>query len=334
MLNSKSSIKEQKSYLKDVIKIKVDFSSFYSNLTKINKLCILYDSIIFCTDDNELIKCISNIYLSSNFSFINEKDVESIDEIVVLDFENVNVFDFPSINYISGGLLGDFIHQLSVCNENFLKNWKKSNFYITDNNLEKFSLGAETAYKDLYDIVKKQIFINEFNVYKEENCQINLSIWRHSSLLFRTSWYSIFNTTYNIDWAKNKWINMEPNTEYKDYTLLNVSITRYVNLDYNLLNKVIFICFNKKEYDLFSQYSGTSFPFYIVKDVMDMFKCISGCYCFIGNLSSPLAFAISMHKYCIGLIGNNDDTIHMKDLQIPNYYYYQNENSFTKNIFN
>jgi hypothetical protein len=64
-----------------------------------------------------------------------------------------------------------------------------------------------------------------------------------------------------------------------------------------------------------------------------MFKNISSCYCFIGNLSSPLAFAISMHKYCIALVGNNLDTVHMKDLQIPNYYYYQNENSFTKNIF-
>jgi hypothetical protein len=64
-----------------------------------------------------------------------------------------------------------------------------------------------------------------------------------------------------------------------------------------------------------------------------MFKSIASCYCFIGNLSSPLAFAISMHKYCIGLIGENNDTVHMKDLQIPNYYYYQNENSFTKNVF-
>ena len=84
---------------------------------------------------------------------------------------------------------------------------------------------------------------------------------------------------------------------------------------------------------MFCEHSGTKLPFYIVKDIDEMFKCINSCYCFIGNLSSPLAFAISMHKYCIGLIGEDMDTIHMKDLNIPNYYYYQNDNSFTKNVF-
>ena len=112
---------------------------------------------------------------------------------------------------------------------------------------------------------------------------------------------------------------------------------RYIlNFDFNLLNKlnkkIVFICFNNSEYEVFSIFANTNFDYYIVKDVNDMFESISSCYCFLGNLSSPLSFAISMHKYCVGFIGKSVDTIHMKDLKVQNYYYYENENSYTKNI--
>ncbi len=341
MLNFNSNIKEQKSYAKDIIKIKVDFYSFYSNLEKINILSILYDQIIFCTKDDNLKNLISNIYKTSNFLFSNDNDdIYDIKNLIINDDIDINtdVFKFPNINYISGGLLGDFIHQLSICNENFIKTGCKANIYISDNNLEKFSLGAETTYNDLKNILNNQLYINSFKLYNNEENSINLSIWRQSPLLYNTNWYNIFHNTYNLEWAKHKWISTEKIEDYQNIIFLNVSTknNRYVNLNYNLLNKkhVIFLCFNKKEYDVFCESSGTKLPFYVVKDIDEMFRCINSCYCFIGNLSSPLAFAISMHKYCIGLIGENMDTIHMKDLNIPNYYYYQNENSFTKNVYN
>ena len=94
MLNNNSVIKEQKSYVNDIIKIKVDFNSFYSNLTKINKISVLYDIVIFCTSDLHLIKLISNIYSTTNFDFSDEEG-DSIDEIILLDFDNVDVFNFP-----------------------------------------------------------------------------------------------------------------------------------------------------------------------------------------------------------------------------------------------
>ena len=78
MLNNNSVIKEQKSYVNDIIKIKVDFNSFYSNLTKINKISVLYDIVIFCTSDLHLIKLISNIYSTTNFDFSDEEG-DSID---------------------------------------------------------------------------------------------------------------------------------------------------------------------------------------------------------------------------------------------------------------
>jgi len=298
-------------------------------------LSVLYDEIIFCTNNIELLKIISTLNPTQNFKFSNDEG-QSIDEIIIYDFEDTDVFNFLPINYISGGLLGDFIHQLSICYEIFLKTGRKANIYITDTNREKFALGAPIAHRDLYTILKKQKYVNEFKLYSNEYYDINLSEWRDSMLLYKTNWYKIFLDYYNVDWAKNKWINIEPNTEFKDYTLLNVSMFRYVDIEYNNLpysKNIIFICFDKIEYDNFCIKSKTCFPYYVAKNVEDMIKSIAGCYCFIGNLSSPLAFAISMHKYCTGLIGYTDDTIHMKDLEIPNYYYYQNESIFTKNIF-
>ena len=37
-----------------------------------------------------------------------------------------------SVIYISGGLLGDFFHQLSIINENYIKTNKKGILYIAD----------------------------------------------------------------------------------------------------------------------------------------------------------------------------------------------------------
>jgi hypothetical protein len=348
MLNSKSSIREQKSYKNDSINIKVDFKSFYKSLTKINKLSILYDLIILHTDDERLIQYMSKIYTTSNFIINKNREldtIQNIEEIILYDFEDIDVFEFPHINYISGGLLGDFIHQLSVCNEHFINTGRKANIYITDKNLEGFSLGLNRAYKDLSSCLEKQLYINSFKIHKDEECSINLSTWRSNSGLYNTTWYNIFNSDYNIEWAKNKWLNIEENKYlnidenkyFKNFIMLNVSVNfRYIDFNYNLLNtlnkKVIFICFSQKHYEEFCLKSNTSFNCHIVNNIEDMCRCILVSYCFIGNLSSPLAMAIAMHKYCLGLIGEGDDSMHMKDLNIPNYYYYQNEHSYTKKV--
>ena len=340
MLNSKSTIREQKSYKNDSINIKVNFKSFYASLTKINKLSILHDLIIFHTDDERLMQYMSKIYTTNNFSFeknIEGNNIQDIEEIILYNFNNVDVFEFPTINYLSGGLLGDFIHQLSVCNEKFINTGRKANVYITDKNYEGFSLGLENAYKDLSSCLEKQVYINSFKIHKGEDYSINLSTWRNNSLLYKTNWCDIFKSEYNIEWAKNKWLNVEENKDFNNFILLNVSVNfRYVDFNYNLLNKmnkkVAFICFNKAHYVDFCLKSNTCFTCHVVDTIEDMCRCILCSYCFIGNLSSPLAIAIALNKYCLGFIGEGDDSVHMKDLKIPNYYYYQNEHSYTKKI--
>ena len=342
MINDKSNIKEQKSYKNNDIYIKVGFNSFYSNLSKINKLSVLYDNIIIDIEDENpfvLLKYIRNIYNTSNFIFKKSVNIlhESIESIIVKEFEETDIFEFPTIEYISGGLLGDFIHQLSVCNEMFINSGRKAEIYIT-NNLEIFSLGVETAYKDLYKCVTSQIYIKSFKIHNDEGFSVNLSKWRKSDLLHKTTWNEIFSKEYNIEWGKNKWITVKDNNKYKDIILLNISLRRYVLFDFTLLyklnKKIIFIGFNKKEYEDFCIRSDTLFDYIIVNNVQEMCEIISGCYCFIGNLSSPLALAISMHKYSIAILGRGEDFIRVKNLKINNHYYYQSEDSYTKKIDN
>ena len=208
MLNSKSTIKEQKSYKNDTINIKLDLNSFYLNLTKINKLSVLYDTVIFCTNDDEVIKFISNIYKTSNFIFEKNKIIDciDIDKLVLKEFENNSIFEFPIIKCISGGLLGDFIHQLSICNEIFINTGIKSNIYITDKNVEGFCFGLKVAYDDLFNILKNQIYIQSFNLYDGEEYNLNLSRWRTCKLLYKNNWNSIFSKEYNVEWAKHQWI--------------------------------------------------------------------------------------------------------------------------------
>ena len=338
MLNSKSVIKEQKSYPTEKLFIRVDFISFYSNLTKINKLSIMYDMIIFCSKDDTLLKYISSIYTTSNFSVSNECLEESIsfDEISIDDnIDNDNIFTFDTINYVASGLMGDFIHQLSVCNEIFINTGKKANLYIS-NNWETFKFDLQTTYKDLKTFMDMQSYINYFGIYNDEIININLSSWRFSELLYYNNWHEIFSKCYNVDWCKNNWINCEPKDVYKDIILLNISINRYIYYDYkilkNLKREVKFICFEKSQYENFQNQAGISLDCILVNNILEMCEAISGCYHFIGNLSSPLAMAIGLHKYSTGLINQTIDSNHYNNMKIPNFNPCRTEEEFIKSI--
>ena len=82
-----------------------------------------------------------------------------------------------SIKYISGGLLGDFIHQLSIVNELYIKTNRKGIIYIA-NIGDNFRNGLEKTYSDLYDIVMLQEYIEGFKIYNGESYDYNLSEWR------------------------------------------------------------------------------------------------------------------------------------------------------------
>lgn len=225
-------------------------------------------------------------------------------------------------SYISGGLLGDFLHQLSVVKENYINTGEKGIVYISNNVGDKFRKPIEQTYQELKDLLINSDYIEELkidNMQSQVDTYCNLSDWRLSNLLYKDNWFNIFNSVYNIKWGKNKWIDIkETNDYFRDKILINYSTTRPYNgnLNFNEFNKtkLLFISFDVNDYLPFRQLVNIDIPFCKVNTLYDMGVAINSCELFIGGLSSPLALCIAMHKKCIANFNNDLDGIHMKNI--------------------
>jgi ADP-heptose:LPS heptosyltransferase len=233
-----------------------------------------------------------------------------------------------NIVYVSGGLFGDFIHQLSVINENYIKSGKKGILYIAnDIGGDNFTYGLQKAYNDTYSLLSTQSYIKEYKIYNNEPYDINLTDWRRSSLLYKTNFYVMYKSIYSIEWGTHKWLDTEKNEKWKDIILINYSIKRpIININYKELyekygDKLLFISFSNQDYNHFIENSKINIPLYVPETFDDLIIAINSCKLFIGGLSAPLALAYAMHKDCIvGLSGAEIDNIHHYNLNtyIPN----------------
>lgn len=211
-----------------------------------------------------------------------------------------------SIRYISGGLLGDFVHQLSVINENYLKTGKKGILYISNGVGDAFRKGIETAYADTYNMVKSQIYIDDYKIHNNEQYDINLSQWRSSHLLYKANWYTIFKSMYNIEWATHPWLHIaDKKSEFENTIFVNCSSVSFRIPSKQVLNNTLskyekedvrFLTQSLDDYNLFQSITGYAIPCILVNSLEELVVCINSCKLFIGNLSSPLAFAHAMHK--------------------------------------
>jgi hypothetical protein len=243
------------------------------------------------------------------------------------------------LTYITGGLLGDFIHSLYVCKSIFKATGHKAFVLISDKG-DRFRFGAQKAFEDVQTLLLSQDYIENCQVYAGQRYDIDLTAWRSSPHLFKATWTHIYNSCFGIDnWGKDAWLIPKSNlatlsdtSDSRDTIFFNSSITRYVaHFPYDKLftlgKKIVFICFHASEAQAFFEKSGVTMDVCVVKDVEDMATHIVYSYGFIGNLSSPLAICIATNKYCLGILGhvNNPDAVHMKDLEIPNYHYWCDE---------
>ena len=245
---------------------------------------------------------------------------------------NTDSISQKPITYICGGFLGDFIHSLSVICEKYYETGRKGILYIS-NHREAFKYGIEYTYNSLYPVIVKQIYIQDFKIYNNEPFEVDLSIWRDSSLLYKQNLYYIYKNTYNIEWGKQKWLETIYDDKWKDKIIINTTSYRFpFNIDFHLLYKLysvnlIFISFNKNEYDYFEENTKLSIEYYEFKDFLDLVTIINSCELFIGSLSAPLSIAHALHKPRIcGLTntGNNAiDNIHNVNLDnfLPNITY-------------
>lgn len=326
-----SSIKEQKSYSHNHCKIIIDsLDEIDNNFSKIYYLSLKYDTIYF-SKYNDLLK---NIFNTTNFIYddilIKCKEINLNN--ITIPYDEKEIFELPVINYISGGLLGDFIHQLSVIKENYLLSGRKGILYISDQVGEPFSNGLENTYKDLYNVISRQEYVKEFKIYNGEKFDINLSSWREHQCLYRDIFYNIFKDMYKTDWASHPWLsNIKKDDKWSDKVLIHSGnrFFRTLNIEKLLLmfgDKLIFISFNENDYLKFLNKTNIFLQFHKVNSFEELCIAINSCKLFIGGLSSPLTIAHALFKErIIGLVDNNigGDNMHINNLHHiwPNVYY-------------
>jgi hypothetical protein len=241
------------------------------------------------------------------------------------------------IRYICSGCLGDFIHTLSIVNQLYLTTGKKGIVYLSEHR-EKFHYGLQTTYEDIKNIVLSQNYIQSFEIYTNQNYDIDLSIWRN--YLSSTTWYHIFSSVYGVSWGETKWLTLPTDDRFKDCILIGHSNRRKnCSLNYtNFLNsdrKKVFVTTDPKEWEEFKSLIKFQCEVEIFSSLNELWSAIQSCFLFIGNLSSPLAIAYACHTPTIAILtcGPYDDEHFMGLEKISDrYQWYRSKYQFTKKV--
>jgi hypothetical protein len=314
-LSTVSEIKEQKSYASTHCKIIVNNEDeLYSKIPEINYLLLEYDVVSFNCYDISVIQSIfknPTIIYNSTYTTIPELIVVHISD-YTLHLQERNIFAFDPLTYIIGGLFGDFIQSLSVVCEKFYSTGRKGIILIS-NRGDAFRYGLENTYNDTYNTIVKQKYVHDYKIFADEIYDIDLVAWRYIENLHQHTWPYIYNTVYNIDWGKHKWIEVEQDQKWCNKVLINTPGYRWPYLDFNLLyskykEELVFVSYNKVDYDTFCERTNLHIEYCNITDFGEICRAISSCKLFVGSLSAPLAIAHSVHvnRVC-GLYGGCDD---------------------------
>jgi hypothetical protein len=165
-LLSDSNIIEQKNHSTSSCRVHIDnILTFYNKLLEINYLSINFDTIFF---DNKYEENIKLIFKQPNFIFDNYTIINN--NIYLCDL-NINekfkyFYDFETISYISGGYLGDLIHNLSIPYEIFKKTGRRAIIYLGNQfpGGHNFRYDLDTTFNDIYEIISKQCYIKELKI--------------------------------------------------------------------------------------------------------------------------------------------------------------------------
>jgi len=231
------------------------------------------------------------------------------------------------VHYKSSGMLGDFIHNLSVVYETFINTGKKGIVYIS-NEPTAFRFRLDITFKDLEPIIKSQHYIEKFSIWNNEPYDIDLDLWRKSPYLYKSSWYNIYKSVYNVEWGLRPWIFLPKLEEYSDKVVISISINRSprniikLNEIYrNNIKETIFISDNDDEYKHFIKLTKfrLNIPFIKVQSLYEKARIIRSCKYFISNMTSGITIANGCGTPRLLLSSGFNDDIHNKMSEWKNY---------------
>ena len=183
-----------------------------------------------------------------------------------------------------------FINLNKKINEQDVNNLHPSkNYFLTLN-----------SYNKLLPLLKKQSYLTEINIFKEEFIDVDLDYFRELPINFNIDsvrWYSHLTGT-NPDLSEPYIINIDENNKFKNCIILMRSLRRQnEHLNFNFLEKyqnLLFIGLNDEFLNLKKQVKNLEF--YDCKNFLEMAQIIKSCKLFIGNLSFGYTIAEGLKK--------------------------------------
>ena len=332
---------EQKSYASTYCELFLaNEEVFYDKIAEINYLLFEYDYLLI---DTKYLPLFHKVLKDRSNFILDKKEVldpplspvkaEEVGDLVAqrrkksinltdftIDTSIVPIFTPKPISYVATGKLGDFIQSISIINEKFYSTGRKGVLFIREDN-GNFANGLVNTYNDTLEVICSQKYIVDYKIYNNETVDIDLSIWYlNRELLYRTNWVEIFKNTYNENWGHHKWFHLPYNEKWKDKVLINeMHYRKATNIDYNELYKIygsslIFISFQKTEYEVFVRDTGLNIEHYMPKSFTEACIAINSCKLLVAALSGILTIGHACHKkriIGIGPGGNfNGDNIH------------------------
>lgn len=243
-----------------------------------------------------------------------------------------DIIKMKEINFISSGMMGDFIHNLSTIKNICERENAKANVYLTDNiskyGYDHWRYGAFKAYTDLHDLVIAQEYINEFGIengpIQEE--YINLNNFRIGLTPPFKTWTELLSSTFGYEIPKEyKWINLD--VEKTNKVVIHSSTRREnPSFDWDLLNRrlegfeKVFVTCSETEFINFPLSRYGQIKLKLVITMSEMAHEIASAKYFIGNQSAPFALASAL------------DVPRLVILDAEPAPFYMGEQEFSKNI--
>ena len=256
---------------------------------------------VLCTKNDYMILLVMSlpkIPIVENSSLLNSSLTQAGD--------NCTTNELLPITYLASGLLGDFIHQLSIVNEKYRITVRKGIIYMTES-LGSFQWGLARTFEYIKPFLLKQNYIYDLRIHDGSTCDINLSIWRydHHNIY---SWHMIFKRHYDVSWSDTPWFCTQGISKYKNTVFISTSPKRWVT-GFNYIKLIIilgpdirFLASEKSNYYHFVSLTGIEIPLVLAPSFTEMVDAIQGCSLFVSTLSTPLAIADALHKKRLALL--------------------------------
>tara|TARA_B100000029_G_scaffold503771_1_gene581402 strand:- start:554 stop:1474 length:921 start_codon:yes stop_codon:yes gene_type:complete len=215
---------------------------------------------------------------------------------------NKTIKNKKELNFVHSGHLGDIVYSLATIKK--LSETHVCNLFIKINKVMPVKYAnhpSGNVYLDkritelFIPLIKKQKFINNADIYKNEDIDIDLDLFREIPIEIKfhsIRWYMHL-TGIQVDMEK-PFLEVDEHDNIKNYIVI-VRSPRNRNdfVSYNFLNNVKekIICIGLKEEFEDLRKEIHNLEFYDCKDFLELSKIIKSCRLFIGNLSFAYSVA-------------------------------------------